>query len=227
VKAFLLLIAISSAAFANVATFNFETTPAGFYPGSLVVSNNGLTLTVTPEGDPSGFVNVANSNVPLLGQLSAIGSSTNPLSSDNFDPLRFSFSQPVSSITFAFGDAGGDDDSPVVINGYGVGNNLLGTLTTDYPAGFSAGKELSGSFVNASYFVLMSGPQPETPGSNSNSIFWEVPSVEFGPSSTTPEPSFFVLVGLGLTGFVVRRKLISRSSGATGTLSRLDTVTKN
>jgi PEP-CTERM motif len=204
-KFLLVFVAITSTAYAGVATFDFESTPYGFNSGSLVVSNGGLTLTITPQGDPTGFIYIGNPGVALLGSHSAVGSQVNSLQSDMFDPLRFTFSSPVTSITFAFGDAGGDDDSPVVITGYDAGNNPLGTLTTSYPSGFGAGKTLSGSFANASYFILTSGPH--TPGSNSDSIYWEVPTVTFG---AIPEPGTLVLFGSGLLGLAgaVRRKLM-------------------
>ncbi len=184
-------------------SFNFDNVTPGFYQSSLSVTDNGLTLTVTPEGNPSGFVDIAGSGVPLLGSLSAIGSNTNPLLVGEFTPLRFTFSSPVDAITFAFGDAGGDDDSPVTIQAFDALNNPLGTLTTDYPAGFADGKTLSGSFGDASYFLLSSG----TTSGNANSIFWEVPSVT---PSAVPEPTTFALLGCGTLFALGARRLRRR-----------------
>jgi hypothetical protein len=195
----LFLIAIVCAIGAYAETFDFQSTAPGYYPSTLAVTNGGVTLTVTPEGFPNGFIEVTNSGVPLLGTLSPIGSQVNPVAGNQFAPLRFSFSQPVTAITFAFGDAGGDDDSPVVISAYDSSNTLLGTLNGTYPAGDAVGATLSGTFADADYFVLTSGPH--TPGSNSDSIYWEVPDVTF--ASSTPEPGTFLLLGAALLGVVV------------------------
>ena len=155
----------------SAADFNFDTTPSGFY-SALTVTDGTETLMVTPES--GGFVVVQNSGVPLLGSMSVIGSLVNPLQQDRFDSLRFTFSIPVKSITFAFGDAGGDDDSNVVIQAFDSNNVLLGTLSTDYPANFNSGKTLSGIFATgAKHFTLRSGTLATF---NPNSIFWEVSS---------------------------------------------------
>jgi hypothetical protein len=197
-KLFLIAIVFAMGAYAE--TFDFESTTPGYYAPSLAVTNGGVTLTVTPEGFPNGFVDVDNSGVPLLGSLSVIGSQVDPINSDQFAPLRFTFSQPVTAITFAFGDAGGDDDSPVVISGYDASNNLLGTLSGLYPANDASGATLSGTFADADYFVLTSGPH--TLDSNSDSIYWEVPSVTFDTTSSAPEPGTFLLLGAALLGVV-------------------------
>jgi PEP-CTERM motif len=181
---------LASSASADV--FDFESTPGGFYSPSLTVSNGGLNLTVTTEGFPNGFVDVDGSGVPLLGSQSVIGSQTNPLQGGQFAPLRFTFSGPVDAITFAFGDAGGDDDSPVIINAFDGSSNLLGTLTGTYPAGDASGATLSGNFPGAVYFIASSG---STIG-NENSIFWEIPSVT--PLRSVPEPASIALLGGGM-----------------------------
>jgi hypothetical protein len=206
-KLFLIAIVCVMGAYAD--TFDFESTTPGYYTPSLAVTNGGVTLTVTTEGFPNGYVDADNSGVPLLGSVSVIGSQVDPLSSDEFAPLRFSFSAPVSAITFAFGDAGGDDDSPVVISAYNSADTLLGTLNGMYPAGDASGATLSGTFADADYFVLTSGPH--TPDSNSDSIYWEVPDVTFDTSST-PEPGTFLLLGAALLGVggLVRSRIANR-----------------
>lgn len=183
--------------------FTFENTATGYYASPLVVANSGLTLTVTTEGVPSGFVVVADGSftvVPsLLGTRAIIGSRVDPLESGQFLPLRFSFSKPVGAITFAFGDDGGDDDSPVTIQAFNSANVLLSTLTDSYPGGFGSGKTLSSTFDAASYFIVRSG----SVSGNENSLLWEVQSV-----TPVPEPSMVVLSGLGLV--VMLRRLVKR-----------------
>src|SRR5262245_59209269 len=100
----------SIAAPASAEQFTFEDVALGSYAPSLAVTNGSLTLTVTPEGNPGGYV-IVNSEfvgVALLGLRSVVGSETSTLEGGRFSPLRFSFSAPVRAITFAFGDSGGD-----------------------------------------------------------------------------------------------------------------------
>ena len=198
------LIACASTAYGNIATFDFESTSPSFYHGGLTVTNNGLTLTVTPEGDPRGFVVAQNPSASLLGNVAVVGSKVNPLAFDQFDPLRFSFSSSITAITFAFGDGGGDSDSPVVISAFDLLNNPLGTLTGSYGLEVGTGATLAGSFTNAAYFIATSGPH--TAGSNSDSIFWEVQSVTFTPQAQVPEPASLALIVLGLAGLGFSRR---------------------
>ena len=80
VLSLVLLIAASSTADAGVASFDFEKLPGRLLPGSLFRTNSGLTLTITPEGDPAGFVIVgvrtgrpvaSQSTGSLFGEVSA------------------------------------------------------------------------------------------------------------------------------------------------------------
>ena len=178
------------------AVFDFETTSGGFYASSLTVSNSGLDLTITPEGFPNGFLYVGDLSVALLGTKSVVGSQVSPLAVDAFSPMRFAFSLPVSSITFAFGDAGGDTDSPVTIDAYSSTNIFLGGLSTSYDAGVSIGGTLGGNFPGASYFIVTSG----VGSSNSNSLGWEIVDVQI---SEVPEPPTMWLLGGSLIGLAV------------------------
>jgi hypothetical protein len=165
------ILLLATAGNISAGEFNFETTPSGFY-SALTVTNGTQTLLVTPES--GGYAVVQNSGVPLLGSKSVTGSLVNPLQQNQFDPLRLTFSIPVTSITFAFGDAGGDDDSNVVIQAFDSNQVSLGTLTTAYPTNFNSGMTLSGNFpTGAKYFTLTSGTLTTF---NRNSVFWEVSS---------------------------------------------------
>ena len=146
-------------------------------------------------------------------QKGVIGSNTNPLQTDQFAPIRFSFNQTISSITFNFGDAGGDDDSPVNISAYSLANVLLGTAVGSYPAGAAAGDSLTLNFAGASYFIASSGPQ--TAGTNSNSIFWDIGAIQ-ADGGGVPEPATWamMLVGFGGLGAVMRRRRNAASATA-------------
>lgn len=195
------LLIISVSCFAATATFDFETEATGALPSPYSVTNNGLQLTISTEGYPSGYVSIVGFLIDGMGTRSVTGLQTDQFLPNGFAPLRFTFSKPITAITFAFGDPGGDADSPVLISAFDAEDNFLGSLTTAYPSGQSSAKFLSGAFAGASYFTLTSGPH--TAGSNSDSISWEVPFVEFAP---VPEPSTWALAGLAIMAFAgVRR----------------------
>lgn len=189
------------AATAALATpFDLEGLPTGANAGSVAVVDGGLTMTITPEGNPNGFVFIENPSVALLGLRGAIGSQVNPLSVGQFNALRFSFNQAIDSITFNFGDAGGDDDSPVRIRAFDALDNLLGTINDVYPAGFNAGKTQTANFAGASYYVVESfGGQ-----GNDFSIFWDVSAIT--PGNAVPVPATLALAMLGVAAVVGRKR---------------------
>ena len=81
----------------------------------------GQTLTVTPVagGLSNPFIFAGNSGVPLLGAVSLDGlAEPNPRGGPVLLPLRFSFLNPVSAITFAFGVNGGPDIGPARIQAF-------------------------------------------------------------------------------------------------------------
>jgi hypothetical protein len=178
----------------KAASFDFESTATGYYPGSLTVTESGLTLTITPEGFPNGFVAISpgapvTPPPPLLGSRAVIGTQVNPVSQDSqFAPLRFTFSSPVTSATFRFGDIGGDTDSPVKILAYDAGGTLLSTITDTYGFGVATGKsDIWSGPGAASYFILTS--QPDV---NPNSIYWEVLDVAAVPENFPTGLGLFV-----------------------------------
>lgn len=182
---------------ANAAVFDFETSTLGV-SSSIVATNGGLTLTVTSS---SGSVAVDNNGFPaLLGTRSVTG--TNALH-EQFSPLTFSFSAPVSSVTFLFGDLGGDDDSPVHISAYNSSNVLLSTINETHPAGFSTGKSAVWSGANASYFVM--GTNPVALGSNPNSLYFEVSSATAAGAVPDAIPTFGALA-VALAALVTLRR---------------------
>lgn len=193
-------IALASPSLAATA-FDMEGVANGYYSPALTVTDGSATLTVTTEGFANGSVYVAGSGVPLIGK-GVIGSQVNPININQFAPLRFSFNQTVNSITFNFGDAGGEDDTPVTIAAYNASNVLLGSFTDTYPSGFSTGKSATLTFAGASYYIASSGTQ----GNNANSIFWDITAVQFGAAVPEPASWALMLIGFGMGGAALRRR---------------------
>jgi hypothetical protein len=137
--------------------------------------------------------------VPLLGSVALIGSETDTTIFNELIALRFGFNQAVNSITFNFGDAGGDDNGTVEIRAYSAGDmfdTFLGSVEDTYPAGFADGKSLTLNFAGADYFVA------RTFGTNNeNSIYWDIGAIKrAGGVVAVPEPSTLAMMLAGLFG---------------------------
>jgi hypothetical protein len=121
--------------------------------------------------------------------------------------MEFSFLNPVSAITFAFGDNGGDDDSPAEIRAFDAFNNLLGVFDAPYPAGKNDGATQTLTFggAGASSFVVSSrGQDLDIPGA----FYWEVAASTPAAMTAAPEPASVALIGSGLflLGVAYRRR---------------------
>jgi hypothetical protein len=210
----LISFALATPAFAATA-FDMEGVAPGAYAGSLVVADGPLTLTVTPLNNSTGFVLARNPGVPLLGSVALIGSETDTPILNEFIALRFDFNQTINSITFNFGDAGGDDNGTVEIRAYGVVgmvDKLLSSVDASYPAGFADGKSLTLDFAGANYFVARTFGTP-----NENSIYWDIGAVTpAGGVSVVPEPSTWAMMLAGLfgLGWALRRAPYKRTTRA-------------
>ena len=196
-------LAVTSPALAAT-TFDMEGVALGYSAGSLTVVDGATTLTVTPDGNPTGFIFVTNPGVPLLGTKAVVGSQVNPINSGQFSALRFTFSQLVDSVTFNFGDNGGDDDSPVTISAFSAGNVLLGSVTDTYPTGFNAGKSQTLNFLGVKYYIASSGSNQN----NENSILWDISNFRVSVANAVPEPASWamMLIGFGVVGATLRRR---------------------
>ena len=179
------------------------------FPGiylSVSQTIGGQTLTVTPVagGLSNPFIFAGNSGVPLLGAVSLDGlAEPNPRGGPVLLPLRFSFLNPVSAITFAFGVNGGPDIGPARIQAFDTFGNVLGVFDTPYPANKNDGATQALVFggSGASYFLVSRG----TGVVEGRDFYWEVAA---STPTTVPEPASVALVGSGLIilGAVYRRR---------------------
>lgn len=197
--------AIFLAPAAMAASFPFESVANGIYAGSLTVNDGSLALTITPEGNPRGSVMISNWGVPLLGLRSVSGLSGSAATLNGWSPLRFTFNQAVNAITFAFGDAGGEDDSQVIISAYSSAGVLIGSVSDTYPPNFDSGKTQTLNVAGASYFIVTSGVGT---GFNENSLGWDILDVTV---AGVPEASTWALMILGMAavGGALRRRRVA------------------
>lgn len=176
--------------------FDFESTALGEYTPDLSVANGGQTLTVTVEGASGAkpIVDIRTSNPALLGSHTScafIGS----VAYGNNAAMRFTFASTVSSVTFLFGDAGGDDDGFAHADAYDAGGNWMGQASKYYGTS-AAGDSMTAAFGTMKYFILTSD---SVSGSAANSLCWEVSA-----STLVPEPASFAAILVGL--IALRRK---------------------
>jgi hypothetical protein len=179
------LIALPGAAIAATA-FDFEG-EAGYYDSSRIIADGDLVLNITPEG--ADYLFFGDVGVSLLGASAVTANANNPLQPGTFAPVRFAFNRAISSITFNFGDDGGDDDGTVTISAYDFGGDFLGSASETYGAGVSQGGSLTLAFAGARYFIA------STDAPNPHSLGWDISAIR--TAAAVPEPSAWALMILG------------------------------
>jgi hypothetical protein len=190
---------------AHAATlFDLETVAIGNYAGGFSIAENGLTMTITTEGLPNGVIQLNDPMIALLGKRAVTGSQTTAMISGGFLPLRYSFSQAVDSVTFDYGDLGGDNDSLMTINAFDASGRFLAAITDTVPISSRTGQTKTIIAPGAAYFIASSGSQVGNP----NSIYWNVSAYTLSSIGSVPEPENWALfiAGFGAIGMTIRRQ---------------------
>ncbi len=190
-------------------TFEGLAATSGGALSSLVLTDNGLTMTLTR---PSTTFDIIDTN-PFRGTafqfpLSWRSRSLNPNNSGSNGNGIFmaNFSSPVSAFEFEFGDFNNDQDQAVIYaysgpNGTGT---LLATVFSDphngvFPSYAGVGWNNGGnSSVVAQSFLFQAGT-----GNFPNSTYYDNFAAE---AALVPEPATLAALGLGLAAFARRRK---------------------
>ncbi len=196
------MLAASSAPAYAATAFDLEGVANGVYT-SVIVNDGPLTMTITST-TPGAILVVDNAFAPPVVGRGIISNTNYPLTGFTFQPMKFAFNQAISSITFNFGDRGGDDDNLVRIEAYDAADTLLGFVTETFDAGWAVGKTKTVSFAGARYFIASSGSADR----NFNSLWWDVSAITAGGTGGVPEPAAWamMLAGFGLVGGAMRRR---------------------
>jgi hypothetical protein len=188
-------VAVPSTGFSQA--FDWQSVVPGDYTVPVVMSSGGNSVTVSALNTPNPIIHVADPAVPLLGSLSASAFNGSVLYGNNRGQL-WDFALPLNSVTFLFGDAGGDDDGTVSIAAYDAANNLLGVGTKVY-GGSASGNFMTLSFATMDHFQCTSDGAGTSAAS---SLFFEVSA-----SAAVPEPNVVGMLALGALALLRRRPI--------------------
>ena|SRR5579863_3832112 len=188
------VVALSLPAFGLSQAFNWDDQTAGTYAGPYTMTEGGNSVTVNALGAANPLIVIANPGVALLGTLSGAAFDGTVAYGSNADQI-WTFSKALSSVTFDYGDNGGDDDGNVTISAYDASDTLLGSQTKNYGTS-GLGDSMTFNFNGMVSFTCESG------GAAPGSLFWEVSS----STVAAPEPLSIAALGFGVLALVRRRK---------------------
>lgn len=160
------------------------------------MTSGGNSVTVTPIGAATPIISVEDPFVPLLGSMSGAAFDGSRFYGDNRGQL-WDFLIPIDAVTFAYGDAGTDDDGTVTIKAFDSANNLMGSASKFYGTS-AAGDTLTMTFAGMDHFEVTSDGAPAPVGS---SLFFEV------QASSVPEPVSAIGLSLGALALIRRRRI--------------------
>lgn len=176
----------------QAASFNFESTTAGLQGPSLVMTDSGLTVTITRIGGADVEIRDLSFDGRTPG---AFGARTlSPFNNTGAGAFLLTFSGAISAISVDVGDfAPSDADSFTLTAGTGMDSGSQSGST-----GFPTYSTLSVTGVNT-FTAVLSGGSAGFP----QSVFWDNLNV-----TAVPEPSTYALMALGLAGVgaVARRR---------------------
>ena len=209
-----LALTLASPAFADTASFNFETKSTSSGLTTLSDTSNGLTMTLTRPGGTFGISNQSG-NTGLGFPVSWGARTLSPFENNSNTGFLADFSAGVTGFGIEWGDYGADADLISIVGYDGVGGtgNIVFSATSTLP--FTDSTFHSGSFSvsgipTAARSVTFIGGSVNFP----NSLYWDNITATF--ETGVPEPTSWALMLLGFLGIgsVARRRRAAFAAAA-------------